>query len=425
MHQFEQIKTYLDATLTQVRWKQAHDTIRRDLAAHIEDQSEALINSGSSVEEAIDGAICEMGDPIEIGQSLDASYRPKSVRNMLIPLAVLLLLGVLFRLFLYDRTDTMPHFLIALAIGVVCFILFYNANLYRLTRWSSVIFKASFFLLVVIYFFFVMQQNFQKNINVAFFNYLVCVFPLQLVGYMYSLRGKGVWALVACYIAIAIPTGILLSISATDALSIFLACIFILTVAVQSDVFGGRKRLYLSVLLALAIVTSLFIVFGFKIGPMNNPFPPIVKELLARAQLLGAGTDTGITIGFEIANNYMVTSIIYQHGWLPAILLVALLLVFLGIGFYRAFRLSSLYGRLLANAIMASFTVQVLVYIASNMGFIINGSLPLPFLSYGNTSLVINIALAGILLSLYRTDVLFVEVSLEQMHRIFKKPHVI
>ena len=58
---------------------------------------------------------------------------------------------------------------------------------------------------------------------------------------------------------------------------------------------------------------------------------------------------------------------------------------------------------------MASFTVQIAAYVFYNIGIIVGGPLPLPFISAGNTALVINLAMAGMLLSLLRTDGLYTD----------------
>ena len=46
MRRSEEEKRFLSKVCEQVRWKQAHETIARDLSAHIEDQAEAFEKAG-------------------------------------------------------------------------------------------------------------------------------------------------------------------------------------------------------------------------------------------------------------------------------------------------------------------------------------------------------------------------------------------
>ena len=48
-------------------------------------------------------------------------------------------------------------------------------------------------------------------------------------------------------------------------------------------------------------------------------------------------------------------------------------------------------------------TAQILLYIPANLGIWLIAPIALPFLSYGATALLINMALAGVLLSVFRT----------------------
>ena len=59
-------------------------------------------------------------------------------------------------------------------------------------------------------------------------------------------------------------------------------------------------------------------------------------------------------------------------------------------------------GRLLAIGITSSITLQAIVNIAVTTGIIPVTGITLPFISYGGTSLVITLAMVGILLSISR-----------------------
>lgn len=59
------------------------------------------------------------------------------------------------------------------------------------------------------------------------------------------------------------------------------------------------------------------------------------------------------------------------------------------------------FGQLLAIAIAAKFTFQSVVHMAMNLGLLPVTGIPLPFMSYGGTALIIDFACIGILGSIY------------------------
>lgn len=83
--------------------------------------------------------------------------------------------------------------------------------------------------------------------------------------------------------------------------------------------------------------------------------------------------------------------------------LVLLLGVFLVLGFRKCLKQKSILGQMVSLSILCTFTAEVLIYITTNLGFVYAAPIALPFLSYGTTALLLNMALAGILLSVFRT----------------------
>lgn len=68
----DRVNEYLKSVCAEVRWRQAHDAVREELAAHIEDQTEAYMRSGMERETAERKAVESMGSPAETGLRLDA-----------------------------------------------------------------------------------------------------------------------------------------------------------------------------------------------------------------------------------------------------------------------------------------------------------------------------------------------------------------
>lgn len=68
--------------------------------------------------------------------------------------------------------------------------------------------------------------------------------------------------------------------------------------------------------------------------------------------------------------------------------------------------------------ICASLLMQTVQYILGNCGITVISWLPLPFLSYGNTSLVVNMAMIGLLCSLMRSDGLYADKEAKPLNKL-------
>lgn len=89
------MEEYLNNLLDQIRCRKAHAAIREELESHISDQIEDNMKAGMTREEAEKAAVCDMGDPVTTGISLDQIHRPKMARQIIVLMAVIMFAGVL------------------------------------------------------------------------------------------------------------------------------------------------------------------------------------------------------------------------------------------------------------------------------------------------------------------------------------------
>jgi cell division protein FtsW (lipid II flippase) len=130
----------------------------------------------------------------------------------------------------------------------------------------------------------------------------------------------------------------------------------------------------------------------------------VVQGLIALSSggILGAGLGLGHPAGPNfvpvVQSDMIFTALGEEFGLsgLFAILSIYLLLI------YRGFRIAmdatTTFNQLLAAGLTSIFAVQTVVIIAGNMKFIPLTGLPLPFLSYGGSSILANFMIIGILL---------------------------
>lgn len=88
------MREYIEAASSQIRARQARDMVAQELRAHIEDQATHYIEQGMSEAEAEKEAVRQMGDPVEVGISMDRIHRPQTDWKMILMLALLCALGL-------------------------------------------------------------------------------------------------------------------------------------------------------------------------------------------------------------------------------------------------------------------------------------------------------------------------------------------
>lgn len=131
----------------------------------------------------------------------------------------------------------------------------------------------------------------------------------------------------------------------------------------------------------------------------------IVQSLIA----VGTGGITGLGLMKgkqklfflpEPHTDFIFAVICEELGLLGALALLAAFLILLQRGMRIVRGAPDLFGRLLAVGITAMIVVQALINISVVIGLIPNKGIPLPFISYGSSSMIVMLAASGVLLNL-------------------------
>lgn len=440
MAEYEKRNEYVSAVLAQVRWKSAHYTIKSELLAHIEDQAEAYKKEGVPCEEAEERAILDMGSAAEVGGRLDASYRPKDVSAALIPLSALVLIGVACRILVYSSTtQEWLSYIFSLVLGGALFVLMYNVNIYKFVKYSEYAYAWILLLLVLAALF---TSGVQINgAVVTYIEYTSCWLPVLFAFCVYNARGRGLPSLFSLGASVAVAALVLISLPCFVGVTELVAvCLFVLIAASIKGVFSDKKALPILICcvsvaagatVAIMIRPSIIQRLAVLLNPQASPleygwFAISARETVQGAALIGPGIDTARTIsaGFSnagwrsgyAAGDHLLTVVLQRYGILPTAFIASVLLAFIGVGLNKSARLSSNLGKLVGSTVMLGFLIRALNYIAINLGLYSGSVMPLPFISAGSAANVINLTLAGLLLSLFRTDGLTPEASGAPLH---------
>ena len=134
-----------------------------------------------------------------------------------------------------------------------------------------------------------------------------------------------------------------------------------------------------------------------------------VKQILLS---IGAGGFGGVGFGKSIQkyaylpeNTTDSIFAIYaeEAGFVGGVILISLYFIQLFLGFLIASRAPDKFGRLLAAGILTFLGIQTILNLGSQVVLIPLTGVPLPYISYGGSSMLINYASLGVLLSISRT----------------------
>lgn len=104
----------------------------------------------------------------------------------------------------------------------------------------------------------------------------------------------------------------------------------------------------------------------------------------------------------EAQNDFIFAVTAEELGFLGSIVIIGIFGYFIIRGIRTALKCNDLFGMLIATGITSMFAFQIIVNIAVVTKSMPVTGMPLPFFSYGGTSLLINLAAVGILLNISR-----------------------
>lgn len=115
---------------------------------------------------------------------------------------------------------------------------------------------------------------------------------------------------------------------------------------------------------------------------------------------LGPGGSYQNLLLSEPYTDFILSIIGEEYGFLGLFVIISLFMVILWRGFSLAKRVKDKFGFLLTSGIIFTITISFLINAFVNTAMIPTTGVPLPFISYGGTSIIFNAILVGILLNI-------------------------
>ena len=407
---------YLDRVGARIRWPRARTYLLKELSGHLEDQRAALEAAGVPPEEAERRAVADMGDPEPVGDELNALHRPaRSLAPAVFALAVSLAgAAVIPALTGGSPLRYWAGLLGGLAAMALLRLVDLGALARRMGKWTIPLAAALPFLLMALTY---AAPRLSTGAAPTWLLYPSLFLPLLFALVLLPLRGThGGWlcALTPLMFLLAAPAGLVPSFTT----ALFLGGTMLLTAsaAVMAGWFRGKPWVGLVSLWApTALCTAWavqFLLFSYRMRsffhPELDPNGHGWQTLLIRNLLWEGSAEAAEVYNASFLYQdpgYTLLTLSAQLGRPVMLAALAGILLFAGLCLWRIRKLRSTTGKLLALSLFLPLFFQAGACWLQNAALFPFGSaLPLPFFSYGPTSMVVDFALLGLLLSVFRMD---------------------
>ena len=435
------METYLEKLLSQIRCKKARPYIAEEIRDHMESQIEDNLSEGMTYEEAEKNAVTDMGNPVEVGISLDRIHKPRIAWKLLVIVGILSLLGILLQQSIlsqpgYQELETWRQeayryttegFVSCIVMGFLLMCVIYCLDYTVIAKYSRFI---GIFLLILgglrLTGFFGVDINGVGN-WVGFGKFRVSITSLMMFyvpiygAILYKYKNGGGLALLKALMWLILPVFITVRIPCLGvAIIMMVSMLMELTVAIWKGWFKLPVKKTLTCVWLFFTVVPVLLLAGMYTFHMLE----VYQEARIRSYLTASGDANYMTsmlrkfnenillwgnsgknvVGGlpEFNQDYIFSYILNSYGMIAGIVVVTLLAALVVFMFGTSVRQKNELGMVMGFGCGMIIFLNISLNFAGIFGWIPLTSTFLPFLSFGRNNILLCYALVGIILSIYR-----------------------
>lgn len=439
---------YIETAASQIRAGQARNMVERELEAHIEDQAAYYREHGMSETEAEKEAVRQMGDPVEVGISMDRIHRPQTDWKMIVMLVFLCVLGLSLQIAynreilgarLLEEGNAVSPGLFSGVSRILLFVLSVAVVLGVLvcvTDYTVILRHAAWFICLVLFVLWVEGVVIWRDywLRLAFpHNWPYLLVPLY-ASLLYRYRGRGRRGFAGGIFLIALLQGIMgmpngfLAATSFFGLRFSFVLLVMLSMAVMCGWYGESRRgkllgLWGGAFLAFCMaVLWMLLSGGFRAERIRSILHPYdyadgagyyvvtMRGWLGRCRLWGNPeaaaqfAQSFIGVSYDTPFSQSNDNILYlflRYGIVPGIIVCLIFLGSIGYFLYRCLRQKNQLGRVTGMGCCLAFGAEFVGASMSNLG-VLPCYASIPFLSYSGTDIGVWAVLIGIVFSIIR-----------------------
>lgn len=441
-----QIKEYLEIVINQIKYKPIRNEIAEELKNHIEEIKDEEMQDGLSDEESEKIAIERMGDAESIGKKLNKIHKPRLDWKLLFIVVLLMCFGGLI---IFTKMKTMGHYVLgkyikALILGGILGCGIYFIDYRKIVSKPNLIYLIATFLAITTILFGDTIRGVKAywiSGSIYMPSILIPLYIISFIGFLQKIdRNKKISISINSKININFNTD-LIKIIFLSILSLFLLesmnkfipvmilCISYLVIATFEIIYiKEHKKKYLLILYGCvsAVVLIFIISFGswygdylinkivYSIRPEldshGNGWMGVQRQIiLDSSNFIGEANDMSYSIElFDEGTNFAFISILAHYGWFVCIAMIICIIAFCVKLIRNAMKINDKLGKLLVIGLSTSFILECIFNLFMNLNIGLQSDFYLPFISYGNYQLIVDMACLGLIFSVYRRkDIIF------------------
>ncbi|WP_315081829.1 FtsW/RodA/SpoVE family cell cycle protein [uncultured Clostridium sp.] len=415
----DDIKKYISDVCSQVKNKRMHNEIRDELSAHLEEKANEYIKSGEKKEKALKKAINEMGSSKHVGSELNKLHKSKPEWSIIaLSIGLVLFSAVIIRFFEWNGALENNHIpknnIIFSILGIFVFIMSCFIDYRKIKKYSKYIYIIGLFSLAYTVFSGIQSVNGVRQwlpiggltINIGYFAPIIIIIALAGIYDKYDWNNKR-------KIIIALFLGLLPLILLVRTNSLFSFIIYGISLSILVYLSKASKKI-LGLFISIETLIMILSKIGFDttsnfIDRSNNidGYGYIYNQLKIirnSSVLIGRATNFDKNIIPEFYVDYILSYIIYNFGWIVGIIIITLIGVLIIRMIKVAVCVKNTYARSLVLGVVSIITIQFICNVLITFEVTISAyvPMPLPFISYGGTSTIINMFIVGIIINVYK-----------------------
>lgn len=423
------MEEYLNKVTEQIRCRKARASVAGELENHILDQMEAYKQEGLEEEEALDKAIIQMGDPVEVGVSFDRIHRPQISWSMLILVGVISIFSIILQVILRSgMTEYVGHMaerqILFILVGYLLMLLVYYLDYSFLGKYAVQI--GGIFLA-----FMIVTKPFRIGLNGAnfimiggltfFVPFVMCLFVPLFGAILFQYRGEGYRAIGKSIVWMAIATVIVMEASLPYAVLIGVSMLTLFVIAVEKEWFKINQKKVLGItgigvglLILLTILFAENMLKNYQVDRIKafisqsgeqNYMANMAKMILQKSSMIGGNKEAIglVTESLSGANSEMIfVSIVACMGIFAGILAAGLLIFMIQKIFRISFGQKNQLGMIVGCGCGMLLMMMSFFSIIQSLGLFPISSVVLPFFSNSGSGTLVFYVLMGLVLSIYR-----------------------
>lgn len=434
-----QIKEFLNQVCAQIKYKPICQEISEEMENHLTEAKETYMLEGMQEIEAEQEAMKQMGNAEEIGKRLNKIHHPKLDWKLLMNIAILMCFGVLVLFIKGKSTDRLDRILFrygySLIFGMMASICIYFMDYRKLLKASKYLYWLAT-LLVIFTWKFGLSVNGTKSwlqiggFHIAIPKIIVPMYMIAFIGFLQNRKEDKYLKIVFSKKEIRIHMDILkmivlsgislclLSVIPAMTSVIILGITYLIIATIKLLEWKENKMTYLGILwgvsLILGMIGLILIIpslwprlitsFAPQQDPAGGGWIGINQRLiLENANLFGEADNMSEAISmFDEGTNFAFISILAHYGWIPSVTMLIAILAFSMKLIQNVFKIKDMYGKMMIVGISSLFILQSIFNLLMNFNLGMKSDFNIPFISYGNQDLMVNMVCLALILSVYR-----------------------